>query len=483
MATDPRPQSSSSFRGGGALGGGESLLNFDEGKKAAAKAEFFTVTPESSFLGGATYRDKLRGALRYLGADDRGINYVLGDARADNLVDNVGLIDLTPAAIPLAVQEGSRAMSQGRYLEGSLDLGLSALEMLPGAKLLTKPAGDFLKSIGSKISSFKDNLGALSDIELKTKRDGLIKKATENKTSFGDEIYDLDSSMTKRKDANLWEETGYPSNMKEEDKAFVIQKMIERANDPDNPYLSGDTGLPALFKEKYGGQKDVPTVNRRDFLTQAGTAAVAAPIVAGALGDLPVGKIIDDVIPASRIAKVPVAKVAKVAGRVVKNVGQPNRMGVINDLMDITGFGEKARRVRPMKEIVAEFSSEINKAKKYFELKKKTVDADELDMLYRTNTNDMAKRLDELQDEFGYSDDQMIKFIEETDSATKKNEKVFGRYLIEGEGDPEVGKALGLDGDEWDDTDFWEKIYGSFKADINGDTIGQDRLVKDMFPQ
>ena len=252
MATDPRPQSSTSFRGGGALGGGESLLNFDEGKKAAAKAEFFTVTPESSFLGGATYRDKLRGALRYLGADDRGINYVLGDTRADNLVDNVGLIDLTPAAIPLAVQEGSRAMSQGRYLEGSLDLGLSALEMLPGAKLLTKPAGDFLKSIGSKLSSFKDNLGALSDIELKTKRDGLIEKATENKTSFGDEIYDLDSSMTKRKDANRWEETGYPSNMKEEDKAFVIQKMIERANDPDNPYLSGDTGLPMLLKEKYG---------------------------------------------------------------------------------------------------------------------------------------------------------------------------------------------------------------------------------------
>ena len=161
MATDPRPQSSSSFRGGGALGGGESLLNFDEGKKAAAKAEFFTVTPESSFLGGATYRDKLRGALRYLGADDRGINYVLGDARADNLVDNVGLIDLTPAAIPLAVQEGSRAMSQGRYLEGSLDLGLSALEMLPGAKLLTKPVGDFLKSIGSKLSKSTDNLGAL----------------------------------------------------------------------------------------------------------------------------------------------------------------------------------------------------------------------------------------------------------------------------------------------------------------------------------
>ena len=27
---------------------------YDEGKKAAAKAEFFTVPPESTFLGGAT---------------------------------------------------------------------------------------------------------------------------------------------------------------------------------------------------------------------------------------------------------------------------------------------------------------------------------------------------------------------------------------------------------------------------------------------
>ena len=156
MATDPRPQSSSSFRDG------KDRFVYDEGKKAAAKAEFFTVPPENSFLGGATYRDKLSGALRYLGADDRGINFVLGNPRADNIVDNVGLVDLfPPTAIPLAVQEGSRSMDQGRYIEGALDLGLSALEMAPGAKLLTKPVGDFLKSIGSKLSKSTDNLGAL----------------------------------------------------------------------------------------------------------------------------------------------------------------------------------------------------------------------------------------------------------------------------------------------------------------------------------
>jgi hypothetical protein len=45
---------------------------------------------------------------------------------------------------------------------------------------------------------------------------------------------------------------GYPSNLSEEDKIFIIQRMMELGNSDNNPYLSGDTGLKMLLKEKYG---------------------------------------------------------------------------------------------------------------------------------------------------------------------------------------------------------------------------------------
>ncbi len=45
---------------------------------------------------------------------------------------------------------------------------------------------------------------------------------------------------------------GYPNNLSEEDKIFIIQRMMELGNTPDNPYLSGDTGFKMLLKEKYG---------------------------------------------------------------------------------------------------------------------------------------------------------------------------------------------------------------------------------------
>jgi hypothetical protein len=46
--------------------------------------------------------------------------------------------------------------------------------------------------------------------------------------------------------------SGYPSNLSNEDKHFIIQRMMELANQPNNPYLSGATGFPMLLKEKYG---------------------------------------------------------------------------------------------------------------------------------------------------------------------------------------------------------------------------------------
>ena len=131
---------------------------YEEGIKAASKAEFITVPPDARFLSGPTYRDKVRGALDFIGVDDRGKNMLVGDMRADNLIDNIGLLDLTPLALPLVIQEGSRSFQQGEYGDAALDLGFSALEMIPGVKLLTQPAKSFFGSLASKLSG---NLGVL----------------------------------------------------------------------------------------------------------------------------------------------------------------------------------------------------------------------------------------------------------------------------------------------------------------------------------
>ena len=134
---------------------------FEEGKKAASKAEFITVPPDAKFLSGPTYRDKIRGALDFIGADDRGKNVLVGDMRSDSFIDNIGLLDLTPLALPLVIQEGSRSFQQGEYGDAALDLGFSALEMFPGAKLLKQPVKNFLGSLASKFSKSTDELGSL----------------------------------------------------------------------------------------------------------------------------------------------------------------------------------------------------------------------------------------------------------------------------------------------------------------------------------
>jgi len=208
------------------------------------------------------------------------------------------------------------------------------------------------------------------------------------------------------------------------------------------------------------------------------TKIAAAPLAVGALSEVPVGKIMEDIVPVSDIPAVkPVTK--KIAGAIVRNVGQPSKIDAINDLMHMTDFGIGPQYgTETMKESIENFSSEINKAKKYFEMKKKTVDQDELDMI--STNSDMADYLENLQIQFGYTDDQIIKFIDETDSTTRKNTKVWETYLEYGgaEGDSDVGKKLGL-GDKsenwenWFEDDLWEKFYGSNEADIAGNTIAK----------
>ena len=60
------------------------------------------------------------------------------------------------------------------------------------------------------------------------------------------------------------------------------------------------------------------------------------------------------------------------------------------------------------------------------------------------------------------------------------NWNAWKTYLEEGgaEGDPDVGKKLGLgdeseDWENWFEDDFWEKFYGSNEADIAGNTIAK----------
>ena len=204
----------------------------------------------------------------------------------------------------------------------------------------------------------------------------------------------------------------------------------------------------------------------------AGGVAAPVAIGAGVLNELPVSKIIGDVVPDNPVSDVVKSRVA----RIVKNIGQPSKNSVINQLMDHTDFGGSFNYGDyDMKKEMGSFLSELNKAKKYFTMRKKVIDADELDMI--SPNNEMAEYLEELQEEFGYTDDQILNLINETSSITKKNEGVWEDYLRgRNEGEPYVGKKYNLGTEEggwedWSEDDLFEKLYGSYETDIAGNTI------------
>jgi len=47
-------------------------------------------------------------------------------------------------------------------------------------------------------------------------------------------------------------DAGYPSNLSKEDQEFIIRRMTELSNKPNNPYLFGDSGMKMLLQEKNG---------------------------------------------------------------------------------------------------------------------------------------------------------------------------------------------------------------------------------------
>ena len=272
---------------------------------------------------------------------------------------------------------------------------------------------------------------------------------------------------------------------------FAIQEA-KRAYDRGDKVEAG-VGATIALAEMFPGMK-LASAPLKGFLKSLGTKSMAketpidpskrsamatiaaAPIAATALSDIPVGKIMEDVIPASDIPAVkPVAK--KITGAIVKNVGQPSKTSAINELMNLTDFGAGFNYgpTTDIAEDITKFSSKLNEAKKYFQLINKAETADELDML--SPNNDMADELDFLQREFGYTNDEIIDFIDEADSVTRENASVWQRYLMSGgEGDPDVGKELGLgneSGEGWFEDDLWEKIYGRDELDIAGNEIAK----------
>jgi hypothetical protein len=62
--------------------------------------------------------------------------------------------------------------------------------------------------------------------------------------------------------------------------------------------------------------------SRRNFLTKAGTTAVAAPLAIGSLSEVPVGKIIDDVVPTTKIVEDAVIEPKIVGSNLFKNMKQ-----------------------------------------------------------------------------------------------------------------------------------------------------------------
>ena len=286
---------------------------------------------------------------------------------------------------------------------------------------------------------------------------------------------------------------------------FAIQEA-KRAYDRGDKVEAG-VGATIALAEMFPGMK-LASAPLKGFLKSLGTKSMAketpidpskrsamatiaaAPIAVGALSEVPIGKIMEDVVPDSNIPAVkPVAK--KITGAIVKNVGQPSKTSAINELMNLTDFGAGFNYgpTTDIAEDITKFSSEINKAKKYFEMKNKSdsvkIEKDGKIIITANknfdinesldNFNDMADYLEDLQEKFGYTEDEIIDFIDETDSLTKENANVWQRYLMSGgEGDPDVGKELGLgdeSGEGWFEDDLWEKIYGSNETDILGDTI------------
>ena len=60
----------------------------------------------------------------------------------------------------------------------------------------------------------------------------------------------IDNGIVKA--SRTFEDMGYPSNLPDEDKVYIIKRLMDFANEDFNPWANGSTGFPLLMSEKYG---------------------------------------------------------------------------------------------------------------------------------------------------------------------------------------------------------------------------------------
>jgi hypothetical protein len=252
-----------------------------------------------------------------------------------------------------------------------------------------------------------------------------------------------------------------------------IEATIPRADEP----LIASPG-PRIDKTP---EPEKVETSRRTFLK----GAAATPVAIGALSTIG-KKVADDVVEpiAGPVAK----KAGKVAMKTVKNVGQPTKGEVLNEVLNNINFGFDYQygNVKTLKKDINYLSSELDKAKAYFKLRNRAETPDELEMLYPSELHEsnVGDYLASIQRDFGYTNDEMINIIDEINSSTKNNQKNWQKLFQYAEGDPDTGKAFGLgdaseNWENWSEDDFVEKFYGrSVDVDLAGNKISKDKAPK-----
>ena len=208
-----------------------------------------------------------------------------GDPDADTILGSLGIADFIPVpslntginyGLVYGGQEALRDIEKAEtgvdYVAPVVGLGLSALEAFPFLKVATKPTLGFLRSVGSKLKNIETDPGTKSFAEIEA---GLSPEVREQYNLIRANRFLMDNEKIRTR----------PN-------PYRMPTAIPRADEP----LIASPG-PRIDKAPEPEKVDT---SRRNFLK----GAAATPVAIGALSNLPINKVIDDVVSAAK----PVAK-------------------------------------------------------------------------------------------------------------------------------------------------------------------------------